>query len=712
MILKSVHLRNTCQHIEFRQEFEPGFTAITGPNFSGKSNLLSLIRASVTNNFNQDKSRMIYNLIEPKAVSCASTEWATDAGLIRVDRVLNTGCNESSGIYLDGMRLDVSRETDITDKFFELTGASPQIFNNFAFVAQREVDSFLKVTADQMVGMLSHLCGAEKMAPLQRMLGESIKAHRDRIDHSIVEDLDRANQVAEKAATKVFMCHEEYKKHKSKLLSKSERKTLREEVKRCKQRNYWMRRYESYRHLIVHHASSLKSARLNLDDRTNELINTQAALRAAEQETRRWADLSNQQQFVKRTRKRIAELEQTIAGVPPVEPVKPDVPDTKYSTSDDVSKAVAELRQHIKHLRILTDHLHAGDDKCAVCGTPVDRLPRTPEQYRLDIKDCQDRISLLEEIGEELAEYEVDHRSWEMRHAQYKSDFDRATAELKELRKLKLPEQDYDEAKHKEALVVESGLRHAELELSGKIGKWKNRLRTGNEDIQAAKLGCQRAKAFGRVYEGASVNKLQALRNQLAEDKQQRKKLLRAKHDFEIATMEFAQAEKEAQRISKLRDKDRITQALVDFETRAREYLAPSKLPKMLVGMTAKRLQGRIHTFLDAMQAGFSVEIGDDATFVAKKADGTTELPRRLSGAQSSMLGLAFWLSRLYAFGGNVRSLFLDEPIDGLDEAHQELVATMLRKLSSVSDRRFQVILVTHNRTIAEACENVISFYT
>lgn len=80
-----------------------------------------------------------------------------------------------------------------------------------------------------------------------------------------------------------------------------------------------------------------------------------------------------------------------------------------------------------------------------------------------------------------------------------------------------------------------------------------------------------------------------------------------------------------------------------------------------------------------------------------------------LSGAQQSMSALALQMALFEAMRPNLNLYLIDEPAEALDEENKLVMADMFsrmtRMLPSVDGT---MLIVTRDRPIVEACENVV----
>ncbi len=134
----------------------------------------------------------------------------------------------------------------------------------------------------------------------------------------------------------------------------------------------------------------------------------------------------------------------------------------------------------------------------------------------------------------------------------------------------------------------------------------------------------------------------------------------------------------------------------------------PGGLASKVVDYCLSAVAGKINERLDRFGASFTVRVDDQAAFTATTADGDVSAAR-LSGGQKMILALAFRLSVLAEYGGDLGFLCLDEPTVGLDEANRSGLSRYLAEVgrwAAAGDS--QLIIVTHDPHLAAAADTVV----
>lgn len=176
MRLKSVNLTNVCQHRDVSMEFPVGVTGIFGANGIGKSNLIKMIKASLTGDFPNGRQanicRLDYADDYPRDFkSSIHTVWEHVGYDVSITRGLKPNKDK---MELGHVTLDKTR--DINDHVEKTFGLSGKLINEFIFVDQWSIFQFLSATPASRAKIFSHLCGTERIEKLWTALGEQIRS--------------------------------------------------------------------------------------------------------------------------------------------------------------------------------------------------------------------------------------------------------------------------------------------------------------------------------------------------------------------------------------------------------------------------------------------------------------------------------------------------------------------------------------------------------
>lgn len=135
----------------------------------------------------------------------------------------------------------------------------------------------------------------------------------------------------------------------------------------------------------------------------------------------------------------------------------------------------------------------------------------------------------------------------------------------------------------------------------------------------------------------------------------------------------------------------------------------PGGLASQVVDFCLESLTDTLNARLDQFGSPFTVRADAQASFTALFPDGTRTPAGRLSGGQKMILALAFRLSVLSEYGGDLGFLCLDEPTVGMDDSNRAGLTRCLVEVgrwAAAGDS--QLIIVTHDTHLAAAADNVV----
>ena len=139
------------------------------------------------------------------------------------------------------------------------------------------------------------------------------------------------------------------------------------------------------------------------------------------------------------------------------------------------------------------------------------------------------------------------------------------------------------------------------------------------------------------------------------------------------------------------------------------EILKKDNLPKLLSAQYLGEINEKLQTYLTMVDAQFRAWIDNDLNFMVKKEDGLTHKANRLSGGQKQQASIAYLLSVNDVFASSLGVLILDEPTGSMQEENAKDVAEAFGKLLQVgkaTNRQF--IVVTHSKSLAAYSDQIV----
>lgn len=699
---------NACQHVSLEREVKPGIVAIVAPNGAGKSNLMHLVRASVTNTYNAmagKKADNIYRLAAADEPSYVETEWQVSAGRMLIRRSFR---NSDAGLWLNNERLVGVKNDDITAKALELAGVQQKVFDEFLFANVAQLTCVANGSKEARVELIQPLCGLERLAVIDRYLRDSAVAHEAVINAFDQGELDKQTDSWSRLQHAIKTAAQQYAALSDQLPSvdyvADQRRSLVAFDTRKEQRRELS--------LAIDRKRKAKS-----DRDASQLVHTEAVALAAA------ARKESEAAFLARDRYRAAvaanvayidylgertRLQGLLEADPPTPPVKPD---GLVKTVSELGADYVYAKQ--QHAAVTKAIAAAADEKTFNCGTCrstvevtqdyLDRLKAELSQWSVSRKQIAAELHAAEHYDTAVTAYETASR-WHQKMV--------AEAES-QLQKLVKPQ---DGEHPPEGTLVEHGSlanvkAAARDQADSKLKDAANRLATAEARLAAAAEDVARRKAsLGASSTAMDKSQVIAARKLLAayDDMDAKRKVVAN----ELARLR-GQASEVLKQVRRLRaDRRRLANRAqwLDVLQRSRSALKRDRLPSRVIAVMLRRTTKQLNEYLLKLNVPFSATADPEQfSFLIRHKDGTREPANRLSTGQSLCLGVAFWLARSDVFAGQLPLFWFDEPVANLDAERTVQVAELFGRLGEeLASNGRQGIVITHDEAIAKTATQVI----
>ncbi len=139
------------------------------------------------------------------------------------------------------------------------------------------------------------------------------------------------------------------------------------------------------------------------------------------------------------------------------------------------------------------------------------------------------------------------------------------------------------------------------------------------------------------------------------------------------------------------------------------EILKKDNLPRLLSSQYLGEINEKLQMYLNMLDAQFIAWIDDDLNFMVRKSDGLVHKANRLSGGQKQQASISYLLAVNDVFASSLGVLILDEPTGSMQEDNAKDVAEAFGKLLQIgkaTNRQF--IVVTHSKSLAAYSDQII----
>ena len=731
MRLIKAKLVNACQHESVELDFPLGITLIKGPNGAGKSNLIKMIKASLTGDFTSNpppKEANIRSGIDKDVESYITTHWEHTGTKFDVTRALQA---KKNCLNVEGLDSPIRKITEINNTLEGMLGISKRVVDEFIFVDQWKIFSFMSATPAVRAKTFSHLCNTERAERLWDVIGVQMKSDAE-LAAGVIDNSAEIKEALALRTAKLQAHREELVECEAACLKKTEGKAVKAIIADGAASIALALAVSQRIGQITSMTKTVAGLKVQLSELSDEFKLLQAGrvtMLATLKESKGERDELKAVLTVFDTN---AKSYATLATVKPAEPeVDPDIAAELGQLADTRSELEIK-RVDLKRYRDLIKSIESVDSaECPTCGSDLD----SGSEHYQDILAQEAELSLAVEAGdqsvEELEEHESAVSAWNEAVSRWELSIEAAEGSIVEFSEEQTsliakvcPDDDSVEAQR--AAVADLHVKYVEdiayvsetfdtvyedyddkaEELSNlkiNVGSVAGQLKTSEEDQEADEAALASLDVSPEEVEEAEA-KLEAHR----EAKPKRNSI----REF-IEELEHLNEADEASLVALKAHKARTAIAkdwLADLEY-YRSIFHRDALPKVMAQTAMESMVNAINNILvDDFDAPFYVTADDNLSFTVHKNDGTSESAERLSGGEKVILAVAFRLAVNSIFAGEVGMMVLDEPTAGLDTHNIDCLVDLFARLQESSKAKGrQIIVITHDERLERACDNVLT---
>lgn len=704
MRLISLELTNICQHEHLKWEFDKGLIGIYGPNGSGKSNALNLAcYAGFTNDYSrhsEGKSGYVRQQASGKDKAEIKLRFEHDSDEFEIIRGLQAPLRHRMK-FLNSDRKELTKASEIQAELEDVLGIRRRLIDDFIFVNQWQLFSFLSVVPSERAKSFAHLCGTTKAEQIWEMLKDQVNADSSLIQET-TGDADEIRKQLGEYKERIRKEKERQSELQGRVLSDSDCSDMQALVDKrihydrlSKQIPACVKVVKTLKQKAVEANKTRKATKADY-----EALRTTAAEddEKLEQVISRLASLDEASKKWKRRERLLAEAADVKKLIENHQLAKQDDPGFDVARlTDSRDSIISQIREYESLLGI------SGEPSCPVCGTPTDSLHDAIAAAEETLPDLRER---LEQIADEVDT----QQKWVVRNERWKNkdkELSRSAARLKEeLQELSDAEEvDGDtvnklltekaEINDRKRALAESKIEMDDADKKFELAKTKHQvLKADAERLKTEREGYQISDyEYGSAKD--SLERHTAATSALAVSRSVVKEL-----------KGFADSrKKELLRIKKIRSRSKKARRwLNDLQDVRDEVMHRDKLPKVVHRNNLLDMEEDINESLSMFNSPFSIRTTEDVGFVSHFPNGTIMPASGLSGGQKVMLAVPYRLTVNSLFATQVGMMVLDEPTDGLDSENRDLAAQVFVKLGEVArSRGHQVIVITHDEALASA---------
>ena len=700
MLLTHLEIEHLCQYVDFKWDFEPGLIGIMGPNGIGKSNLIQLIKASVTNDFKfkgRTKPQQIRRGTGDDVQARVLTAWEHGGTEFEVQRSLQKP--SGSILRVDG-ESPLSKTPDIQTRLWEIIGVPPTVLDDHVFVGQGEILKFLSEKPAVRKDNFAELCGAGHIEKIWDALGDRIRDDA----HLTVNFVDNSEElqarIVETEADIVGIEHD---------LEEAKRGTLKAARIR-------------YLKLLVSKKERLTSAKIDLEAKRDDIKTTGEQLRKLRSLTSAHAiEVSTEFKWLEKHRKQYdkdkadlsilpglrsqkASYDKAKAAVDTEPEPQPEKP-TGYLDAAEFRPILQEKQRELAEAEeVLGLFNEEGVVQCPTCKTNVEHLESHLELMRRREEHCPNAIRSLSRSIRISEEHDDAVDFWADAEQKRKWAYDEGMHVLSGMSEPEVPNVDEANAR----IETYDSHKQGHKELTDDLAPRQQRL----------------AKMEGRHEQlETDLNAIQETvdENEVDDDDVEDAKGRLSRHDVAKASKEqlesslfhaterLKETQEELRRVQDLKSRTRKGQKwLADLEA-WREVVHRDNFPRIYMASVLEDLVDQVNELLNEFDGPFYVSAGDDLSFTVHNPDGSSEPAASKSGGEMVVLAIAYRLAVNSRFARDVGMMVLDEPSAFLDQKNLGCLASVLQRICEVmKQRRQQLIMITHDQRLERVFDQLI----
>jgi len=704
-MIRSVGMKNFCQHLDLTVDLHPRMTAIIGANGSGKSNIFSAIIGAMTNewvNAGKKEANISYGSKGSSFVSVNMIHNGVEAAIQRSIK------GERSVLEFPVEGNSVTGEDQITEVILDMLGISKRMLMDYILVRQGTISGILSTTPAERAKSFQRLFGTERC--------EGIYAACLPVISKLSIPFDTAREIALieaiESATKSIVhtegeiaCLQEQIPPESFILS------LKESLIIIQRRKQFEESIQNSLRAIKASSDTLGSLRQDLATGLQLFEEAQATVDTLGPQ----ADEAKVKiRLVKEFQKTWSIREQALKDLDKLKfqqealecPVMP--PGNRPDPEEEV-----RLRARLNMIAILTKAIDpdTGIGQCPLCLTDGIDLRKRLSDSAVEEAEIFDELQRLATRKEIFSDYDALNLAHERKCSVLATKIEERQRSIAEAPVLERPEEGewelivstYSDAKlsqeqHSKFMasirehiaatehgrdVHTSQLTDAERKLEALPAIVQNEDKIKEEIVLIDKNLLAKASLEGSLE--AMLDHLKQVKAQLAFLENDKKKAAKA---------------------------EALASSLADVRNAFHRDGIPAQVSRSYLNALTNptRRGSSINELLEIFEAPFYVEVSEeDLSFVAHFNDGRVQPAERLSGGEKVVLSLALRTAVNALFASHLSMLFLDEPTEYLDENNLNCLRTALEKLGQLAeDRGLQVVVITHEANLAPLFDKVI----
>lgn len=703
---------------DFEFEFDDALTVITGPIGCGKSTILTMIRASLTNAFPGNASSWASWGTPPQEACYFVVSWRIGNKVLHIAKAVS-GEKKFASLNIPRLRIEhddgkveeVFASKEALEKTHSLIPVPASIIDGHLIVDQDSITApvsstpakfkeiihtltrtnELEILRSQVRDVQSSVIVPDVQGPLQEARAEHnlLSGELGRVESEISELMRQHRELGLDDVCLRLDVLDRLKQHDDKRVQLESKR-----ITGMNAYNQLLAQQQVQEQALVRMKAELEQARPAATEAKQALYSVDLLLAANKRKV-----------SLQEKAKRLAEDLMTCMTSEPKEPAT-------WRPAEDAEATLIESLNELKQQHVLgLKRLGLVDQgKCPECGTSTEMCAHDREQLSQEVRTLGERVeSMLGSLAEirslskQWASYDLGLKAYNDCVQTTMAKAEEVNQELESLKDTPVMTDQLKQELNKVAAaydMLERNISSAENSMSAVGGHISSQLHMiSTIDAELAALPNVRyddneyARLTKVVQDGADIKaRVNRLNGSLDST---RSSLERAAQKVDVQEKRAASVAP-IERFRKILDK-------------VNGVLVKDGLPRLLSLQYMQKLNERLAFYLGTINADFSAFIDENLEFMAKKSDGLVHHAKRLSGGQKQQASVCYLLAVNDVFASTLGVLALDEPSGAMQESNSQDLAeafNYLAKMGQQTGRQF--IVITHSTSLAAlGCKNI-----
>jgi DNA repair exonuclease SbcCD ATPase subunit len=696
---------------DFEFTFDDALTVITGPIGCGKSTILTMIRASLTNSFPGNASSWASWGVTPQEACYFVATWRIGDKVLHIAKCVS-GDKQFAALNIPRLTIEkdsgeveeVTSSREALEKTLAMIPVPASIIDGHLIVDQDSITAPVSSTPAKFKEIIHTLTRTSELENMRSSIRDVLMTVTV---PDVEEQLTQAKADANIDHGEVFRLEQQLKEliSAANAIGINEVNNRLNELEAIKRANERKLQIQSE---ITGIKTQIGQFSVNLNTLTAKLAETEnriATLAPTVEESKKVA-YSAAALLKANARKKALQVQhnECLEKLDVLQNNSPAKPDFDLPTDEQIETALNASNEAWQELTTTLKKIElAKKGQCPECGNSTSVCEADLEKLNGRAEECKSLKTNFDAIVAELRSQKNAWAAYEVAAKKWIDSVQAVTEKCEQIGSELTAMQDTPEidegiiAQHTRTVEEYDGLNRQKANIDNQIATV-----TTHKANQESALQSRNDELVSLGDEQFDVNEHARLSKQVNDHLQIRMSISQTQGSLENSTKSL---ERSNSRVKVLEDRAAQAKPIQKFRgilERAAAVLVKDGLPKLLSLQYMGKLNERLAFYLSTINADFTAYIDENLEFTARKADGLIHRANRLSGGQKQQASVAYLLAVNDVFASTLGVLALDEPSGAMQESNSQELAeafSYLAKVGKQTGRQF--IVITHSAALA-----------